>query len=145
RSRTRRSKQELPGRQTLPSRSRCARAKPRSHAGAHHARGRCTMIKQAMFAGACCLAACATDPLATSTAEQDVDACECPPNTPASLAPAADQDLAFTLDAIGVQIYNCTNGAWVFSAPDAQLYKNGNFHHSVGHHFAGPMWEYQDG
>ncbi len=103
------------------------------------------MIKQAMFAGACCLAACATDPETTATAEQDIASCECPPNTPAALAPAADQDLAFTLDAIGVQIYNCTNGAWVFSAPDAQLYKNQDFDHSVGHHFAGPTWEYQDG
>jgi FtsP/CotA-like multicopper oxidase with cupredoxin domain len=65
-----------------------------------------------------------------------------PGNVPASLAPAADQRLAFAFDAIGVQKYECRTTGWFFTAPDARLYRGKN---DVGHHFAGPTWEYQDG
>jgi hypothetical protein len=104
------------------------------------------MMHRLMFAGLVCagsLTACATDPDLAAT-DQTISDDACPPNTPAALAPAADQDLAFTFDATGVQIYNCTGGAWVFSAPDAQLYQSSD-RHPVGHHYAGPTWEYQDG
>jgi hypothetical protein len=83
-------------------------------------------------------------PSSTSSA-QDVDREECPDNVPASLAPAADQDLAFTLDASGVQIYSCNGTAWTFVAPDADLYLPSNDGEIKGHHFAGPTWEYVDG
>ena len=88
------------------------------------------------------LAACATDPRTASGVETLSDNA-CPDNTPAQLAPAADQDLDFKLDAVGVQIYSCNaTGAWVFVAPDAQLYAGDEL---VGHHYAGPTWEYEDG
>jgi uncharacterized protein DUF3455 len=97
----------------------------------------------ASFAGAC---AAAPD---TSSIDQDLSQQACPSNTPAVLAPAADQDLAFVLHATGVQIYQCSSaGAWVFVAPDAQLYagQDVGIGEPLGHHFAGPTWEwYPDG
>lgn len=67
----------------------------------------------------------------------------CPAGVPASLAPAADQDLAFALDATGVQKYACnTSGAWAFIAPEADLGHNGQV---FVHHYAGPTWEWLDG
>lgn len=79
--------------------------------------------------------------------EQGVSARECPANTPAALAPAADQDLAFVLNAQGVQRYQCVQSTtaftWTFVAPDADLFsKHG--HGFVIHHFAGPTWLYKD-
>jgi len=68
----------------------------------------------------------------------------CPADVPAELAPAEDQDLAFVLDAAGVQKYACGDGTWQFVAPEAQLFQQST-PSSVGHHFAGPTWEYQDG
>jgi hypothetical protein len=82
----------------------------------------------------------------TSIAIADIEHDACPAGVPSSLAPAADQDLAFTLDATGVQEYTCNGTAWVFVAPDAQLYLPNNANTAVGHHFAGPTWEwYEDG
>jgi hypothetical protein len=92
-----------------------------------------------VFASACIVGA---GDSATSTA-QAVSAADCPAGVPASLAPAADQDLAFALDATGVQKYTCsTSGAWVFVAPDADLGHNGQV---FVHHYAGPTWEWLDG
>jgi len=71
----------------------------------------------------------------------------CPPNTPAALAPAIDQDLAFVFDATGVQKYACnataTGAAWTLVAPDALLLDAGGT--VIGTHYAGPTWEYKDG
>jgi hypothetical protein len=97
------------------------------------------------------LAACTVDesqaqPQTVST-EQAVSANDCPANTPAALAPASDQDLAFVLDAQGVQRYQCvqstTGYTWVFVAPDADLFTS-HPHRSVVHHFAGPTWLFRD-
>lgn len=70
----------------------------------------------------------------------------CPAETPAVLAPAADQSLAFVLDATGVQQYVCsataTGAAWTFVAPVADLFSNGFV---AGTHYAGPTWEAHDG
>jgi hypothetical protein len=102
-------------------------------------------------AGILALGSCAIDdasgqPTVQST-EQNVSASECPANTPAALAPAADQDLAFVLDAQGVQRYQCvqstTGFAWTFVAPDADLFTS-HPHRQVIHHFAGPTWLYKD-
>ncbi len=84
--------------------------------------------------------ACVADSTTSTTAQSLHDA----PSYPAALTPAATQRLAFDLEASGVQIYTCTaGGTWLFTAPDARLYMdNGN---DVGHHYAGPTWEYQDG
>lgn len=78
-----------------------------------------------------------------NSAAQAVSAADCPAGVPASLAPAADQDLAFALDATGVQKYTCNaSGTWVFVAPEADLGHNGQV---FVHHYAGPTWEWLDG
>lgn len=96
--------------------------------------------------GACVVDEAAGQPAVQST-EQSVSANECPANTPAALAPAADQDLTFVLDAQGVQRYQCvqstTGFAWTFVAPDADLFPS-HPHNAVVHHFAGPTWLYKD-
>lgn len=47
----------------------------------------------------------------------------------------------------GVQIYGCTRAeagyAWTLKAPDAVLSDADG--HSIGHHFAGPSWQAEDG
>ncbi len=93
----------------------------------------------AAVAAAALLAACASAP-------------PVPPSVaiPASLAAPADQALQRTLDASGVQIYECrakagvANAAeWVFVAPEAQLFDADGL--PVGKHYAGPTWESRDG
>ncbi len=103
------------------------------------------------LAGILALASCAVDDTSAqpglAATEQHVSANECPPNTPSALAPAADQDLAFALNAQGVQRYQCvqstTGFAWTFVAPDADLFSP-HPQHPVIHHFAGPTWLYRD-
>ncbi len=98
------------------------------------------------------LVACAASPNApapTASADQPIERDACPDGVPAALAPADDQDLSFVFNASGVQEYTCqataTGFGWVFIAPDADLYLTSNDSNIVGHHFAGPTWEYQDG
>jgi len=80
------------------------------------------------------------------TAEAALLSCPCPAETPAVLAPPANQSLAFVLDATGVQQYVCnataTGAAWTLVAPMADLLDNGFV---VGKHYAGPTWEVDDG
>lgn len=104
------------------------------------------MNRSILLATILAAAGCATSPVdSSSTATQSVTADLCPANTPASLAPAADQDLAFALAATGVQKYTCNGTAWVFVAPDAWLHPLHDLDEVVGHHYAGPTWEYEDG
>src|SRR6185312_7911007 len=74
---------------------------------------------------------------ATANAESDGA-----PSAPAALAVPAGNELAFHLDATGVQIYVCNGTAWVFQAPRASLYNDGG--HFTGLHFAGPTWQIKD-
>lgn len=71
----------------------------------------------------------------------------CPAETPATIAPDADQDLAFTLYATGLQKYACRatagGAAWTLVAPDAVLFDEDG--EEVGRHYGGPTWEYEDG
>ncbi|MFC7051419.1 DUF3455 domain-containing protein [Hansschlegelia quercus] len=58
-----------------------------------------------------------------------------------------DDQIALTLHAKGSQIYDCKAGGdgspeWTFKAPEADLFLG---EEKVGHHFAGPSWEYRDG
>ena len=69
---------------------------------------------------------------------------------PTSLEVPADQTLALTLTARGVQIYECravpgepTRFEWAFKAPEADLFDAQG--RKVGRHFAGPTWELTDG
>jgi len=89
--------------------------------------------------------ACTTnDSLETETSTaQTIGAASCPAGVPAALAPAADQTLAFALDADGVQKYACNGaGAWAFVAPEAVLFQGNQ---AFIHHYAGPTWEWLDG
>lgn len=68
---------------------------------------------------------------------------------PRQLQPAGETQ-AFTLPAIGVQIYECRARAgaesrheWAFVAPEADLFDHGG--KRVGRHYAGPHWEAADG
>jgi hypothetical protein len=73
------------------------------------------------------------------------------PNTvPDKIEVPANQELALTLTAQGVQIYKCQavpgepdKFEWMFQAPDADLYDTKG--HKVGRHFAGPTWELNAG
>ena len=68
---------------------------------------------------------------------------------PASLAAPAGQSSTLTLEAKGVQIYECRAKAdgsgfeWVFKAPEADLLDAAG--KKVGRHYAGPTWELADG
>jgi hypothetical protein len=69
---------------------------------------------------------------------------------PPALAAPAGETLQRTLDASGVQIYECRAkagsadaGEWVFIAPEAQLFDADGL--PVGKHYAGPTWESNDG
>src|SRR5579859_5823020 len=66
----------------------------------------------------------ASDPMAS---EGQALSSKCPPSVPSpALAVPDGNTLAFNFDAIGVQIYACTatatGFAWVFHAPEANLY-----------------------
>ena len=72
------------------------------------------------------------------------------PTVPASLAAPADQTLALTLTARGVQIYECrpvvgepTKFEWALVGPEADLFDSAG--KKVGRHYAGPTWELTDG
>jgi len=71
---------------------------------------------------------------------------DCAPAVDPTIAVPEGNELAFILDATGVQIYTCqeANGApaWVFQAPEAELFRGGRL---VGSHYGGPTWEYRDG
>lgn len=71
------------------------------------------------------------------------------PRIPAVLSPPADQKLAMTVRADGVQIYECRarkDGGgfeWAFVAPEAALFDSRG--KRLGSHGAGPYWQWQDG
>ena len=70
-----------------------------------------------------------------------------PPTVPAELTVPEGNRLAFYLDAVGQQVYECrqtaTGYGYVLQAPDADLLKpNGRI---AGSHYAGPTWEALDG
>ena len=71
------------------------------------------------------------------------------PAIPAELAVPEGGRLSFWLKARGVQVYACKQAAdggaaWTFVEPDADLFGPlGLF--QVGHHYAGPTWELDDG
>jgi len=91
---------------------------------------------------------CAGDPAGeASTVSGAVRARACPPAPPApSLAVPSGNRLAFSLDAEGVQIYQCLASgaglAWTFQAPEATLLNPGG--QTAGRHFVGPTWQAND-
>lgn len=102
-----------------------------------------------LFSSLLAASACATQDSTPEVAntEQASSHTDCPAGVPAAIVPAADQDLAFTLAAEGVQKYTCNGTAWVFVAPVADLFRSSCGHHGevVATHYAGPTWEYEDG
>ena len=72
------------------------------------------------------------------------------PAPPAGLEVAANETLALTLSARGVQIYECravpgepAKFEWIFKAPEALLFDAQG--RQIGRHYAGPTWELTDG
>jgi hypothetical protein len=108
------------------------------------------MIKSS-FSGslACALSACILS-VACGAHPDDVGteaealSSKCAPAMPdPTLNAPAGNKLAFTLDAVGVQIYTCQASGWVFQAPEATLYNSGG--QLAGTHYVGPTWEANDG
>lgn len=101
------------------------------------------MFKLTLFTALLTTACVATSEPDVGSAAQAIGEDACPAGVPGTLAPNADQDLAFGLDAVGVQKYVCNSaGAWAFVAPEADLSHNGQ---TFIHHYAGPTWEWLDG
>jgi hypothetical protein len=69
--------------------------------------------------------------------------CATPVAVPESLSPGANESLAMVVPAKGVQIYECRDRKWVFVAPDAELFDAKG--KRIGKHYAGPVWEANDG
>ena len=73
---------------------------------------------------------------------------KCPPEVPEAIKVPEGNKYAFSLDAEGVQMYQCQATAsggfgWVFLAPEADLFgKRGRI---AGSHYVGPTWEALDG
>ena len=71
-------------------------------------------------------------------------------DVPENLRVPATQTLALSVQARGVQIYECgvskadpARFEWIFKAPEAELFdRAGN---RIGKHYAGPTWEADDG
>lgn len=71
-------------------------------------------------------------------------------DVPESLRVPATQTLAVSLQARGVQIYECgvskadpARFEWIFKAPEAELFDQAG--KKIGKHYAGPTWEAEDG
>jgi len=70
-------------------------------------------------------------------------------DVPDALRPATSEQLAMTVAARGIQIYECrarkdgTGYEWAFVAPDAELFDTRS--RSIGRHGAGPFWQANDG
>ncbi|HMC30079.1 MAG TPA: DUF3455 domain-containing protein [Candidatus Angelobacter sp.] len=62
---------------------------------------------------------------------------------PAPIQVSPGSELIFIAHARGFQIYVCRAEGWVLKAPEALLYdQQGNV---IGRHFAGPIWQHNDG
>ena len=71
-------------------------------------------------------------------------------DVPENLKVPATQTLAMTVQARGVQIYECSASKtdpsrfeWAFKAPEAELFDQAG--KRIGKHYAGPTWESDDG
>jgi len=78
----------------------------------------------------------------TAAATERATVGPCSGKIPAELAVPSGNTLVASLDAAGVQVYECTKGAWTLKGPEASLVENGR---QVGRHYAGPTWELDDG
>jgi hypothetical protein len=89
----------------------------------------------------------ATMSLQSAAAEPGSGSSPCGAELPASLTVPAGNELAFALEAEGVQVYSCAvSGAsygWEFRAPEARLFEASG--REAGMHYAGPTWESADG
>ena len=85
--------------------------------------------------------------MAGGAAEQGGETPPCGGELPRPLAVPPENDLAFALEAEGVQVYACAPSAasfsWAFQAPEATLTEAGG--RAAGTHYAGPSWESTDG
>src|SRR5688500_13591367 len=82
----------------------------------------------------------------TSVQADDNDVRE--PDLPAvcsSIQVEAGNKVSFRAYALGVQIYRWNGAAWVFVAPEANLYADANYRGKIGTHYGGPTWESNSG
>src|SRR3954468_11220885 len=70
----------------------------------------------------------------TTTVTPDLGEC-------GDLEGAADERLSFHAYSEGVQISRWDGTAWVFLAPEAELFADAGRHGRIGIHYAGPTWE----
>jgi hypothetical protein len=89
--------------------------------------------------------------LLNATTVATLAACTSTPalQVPEALTPGAEQVLAMTVPARGVQIYECrakrdgSGFEWTFIAPEAELFDGSA--RPIGTHGAGPTWQSADG
>lgn len=81
--------------------------------------------------------------LASDKDNRSVDRAQSPQLPPvcSNIQTPAGNELAFSVYALGVQIYKWSGANWDFVAPLANLYADEDFHALVGIHYAGPTWE----
>ncbi len=65
------------------------------------------------------------------------------PTVPKSIEAPAGARLLLQANGDGAQVYGCTGGHWVLTAPDARLLDAQGT--AIGTHFAGPTWRLTDG
>jgi hypothetical protein len=82
-----------------------------------------------------------------AAAGEAAQASRCAGELPPQLAVPGGNQLAFGLEAEGVQVYACAASgagfAWALKSPDAQLFEPSGS--AAGKHYAGPTWESLDG
>jgi hypothetical protein len=87
--------------------------------------------------------ACGSAPGQDDAVTSGEELASCPPPVPAEIAVPPGNRLDFSLNATGVQIYECTatptSFDWIFQAPKAKLFDNEGELEAT--HFAGPTWE----
>lgn len=109
------------------------------------------VVNLAVFAGSVVIATSGAEAQASAAlggaAGGMTKSSQCTQPLPDEIAAPAGTHLELELRAVGVQIYTCTatpgGAAWVFTAPDANLYdRRGTV---AGTHYAGPTWKSNDG
>jgi hypothetical protein len=106
-----------------------------------------TLLGLVVIAVSACSGATPQEGETSAANEQELNASVCPEGVPPAIAPAADQTIKLSLQAVGVQVYVCnataTGFGWTFVAPQANLYNEDG--RLVGTHFIGPTWQSNDG
>ena len=107
----------------------------------HFCSSRCLLVQMTIAA----LAVLALASVPVARASEDNRAPDLPSPLCDRLQVQAGNRVAFHVYALGVQIYRWDGTSWVFVAPSARLFADGEYHGEVGIHYAGPTWESNNG